>query len=261
MSEPKARSHAPNRHVLSIDRRTPLEKETAESLVSSAFISEDSELDKILRALSDLSKTFKSGAVDSVAVDATLKRAALWAVQKSLLDRELRSLAITDDLTGIFNRRGFLASATQQLKLAHRDKQNVLLFFFDVDNLKGINDSFGHREGDLALMRTADALEETFRDSDVLARLGGDEFAVLALEAYIPDVRLILSRLEENLERANAEGFQYRLTVSIGVARYDPRSPVSIGELIDIADRDMYKHNSSGLRASGGPPLRTAAGA
>jgi len=89
--------------------------------VTSAFTSEDSELDEILRALSDLSKTFKSGAVDPVAVDATLKRAALWAVQKSLLDREVRSLAITDDLTGFFNRRGFLASVTQQLKLAHRD--------------------------------------------------------------------------------------------------------------------------------------------
>ena len=89
-----------------------------------AFTSEVRELDKILRALSDLSKTFKLGASDPW-VDATLKRAALWAVQKSLLDREVRSLAITDDLTGFFNRRGFLASVTQQLKLARRDKQSV----------------------------------------------------------------------------------------------------------------------------------------
>ena len=91
--------------------------------MTSAFTSEDRELDKILRALSDLSKTFKLGAVDPVAVDATLKRAALWAVQKSLLDREVRSLAITDDLTGFFNRRGFLASVTQQLKLARRENK------------------------------------------------------------------------------------------------------------------------------------------
>ena len=168
---------------------------------------------------------------------------------------------ITDDLTGIFNRRGFVASATQLLKLAHRDMQNVLLFYFDFDNLKGINDSSGHREGDLALIRTAGALEKTFRDSDVLARLGGDEFAVLALEASVPDVRLILSRLEENLKPANAKDFHYKLAVSVGVARYDPRSPVSVGELIDIADQDMYKHKHSGLRASVGPPFRTAAGA
>jgi diguanylate cyclase (GGDEF)-like protein len=242
-------------------RRKYLRKETAEKAFSTTAIIEDPELDLILHALSDLSKTIRSGTVNPDAADATLTRAALWALQKSRLDLEVLSLAITDDLTGIFNQSGFVASATQQLKLAHRDMQNVLLFFLDLDNLKGINDSFGHREGDLALIRTADALEKTFRDSDVLARLGGDEFAVLALEASIPDVRLILSRLEENLERANAEGLHYRLAVSVGVARYDPRSPVSIGELIDIADRDMYKHKSSGLRASGGPPLRTAAGA
>jgi len=186
--------------------------------VTSAFTSEDRELDKILRALSDLSKTFKLGAVDPVAVDATLKRAALWAVQKSLLDREVRSLAITDDLTGFFNRRGFLASVTQQLKLARRDKQSVLLFYFDVDDLKAINDSFGHREGDLALIRTADALNETFRDSDVLARLGGDEFAVLAWEACIPHTQVILSRMEKHLEKVNAEEFRYKLSLSIGVA-------------------------------------------
>jgi two-component system, cell cycle response regulator len=171
-------------------------------------------------------------------------------VEKSLLDREVRSLAITDDLTGIFNRRGFLASATQQLKLAHRDMQNVLLFFFDLDDLKGINDSFGHREGDLALIRTANALERTFRESDVIARLGGDEFVVLALEASIPDIRFILSRLEENLERENAERFQYRLAFSVGVGRYDPLSPVAIGELMGAADEDMYKHKNAGLRTS-----------
>jgi diguanylate cyclase (GGDEF)-like protein len=183
-------------------------------------------------------------------VDATLKRAALWAVQKSLVDREVRSLAITDDLTGFFNRRGFLASATQQLKLAHRDKQNILLFFLDVDNLKGINDSFGHREGDLALIRAADALEGTFRDSDVLARLGGDEFAVLAWEASIPNRQAILSRMEKNLEKANAEEFRYKLSLSVGVARYDPNAPASIGELMAAADQDMYRNKSLHLCAA-----------
>jgi len=87
---PKVRHPQPNNQVLSIDRRWHPRKETLESLVTSAFVAEDNELDKILRALSDISKTFKSGTVDPLAVDATLKRAALWAVQKSLLDREVR---------------------------------------------------------------------------------------------------------------------------------------------------------------------------
>jgi diguanylate cyclase (GGDEF)-like protein len=251
VSEPKARNNTPNDPILSIGRRKHLRNETVETVLCSAFNSEDAELDLILHALSDLSKSIRLGTVDPKSADATLTRAAFWAVQKSLLDREVRSLAITDDLTGIFNRRGFLATATQQLKLAHRDMQSVLLFFLDLDNLKGINDSFGHREGDLALIRTADALEKTFRESDVLARLGGDEFAVLALEASIPDLRLIQSRLEENLDQTNAEEFQYRLELSFGVARYDPLSPVSIGELMDAADQDMYKHKNPRIRTFG----------
>lgn len=218
--------------------------------MTSACTPEDSELEKILLALADLSKTFEAGVVDLVAVDAMLKRASLWAVQRSLLDREVRSLAITDDLTGFFNRRGFLASVTQQLKLAHRDKQSVLLFYFDLDNLKGINDSFGHREGGLALVHTADALEETFRDSDVLARLGGDEFAVLAWEASVPHTQVILSRLERHLKKANAEESRYKLSLSVGVARYDPHAAVSIGELMATADQDMYKHKSLRLCAA-----------
>jgi two-component system cell cycle response regulator len=248
LSEPKARNRTPNNRVHSIGCRKLLRKKTVETVLSAAFVSDDAELDLILRELGDLSKSIKAGTVNPDAADATIRRAAFWAAQKSLLDREVRSLAITDDLTGIFNRRGFLAYATQQLKLAHRDMQNVLLFFLDVDNLKGINDSLGHREGDLALIRTADALDRTFRDSDVLARLGGDEFAVLAWEASIPDVQLMLSRLKENLEQANAEGFQYRLALSVGVARYDPQYPASIGELMDTADQDMYKHKIARIR-------------
>ena len=251
MSDPKARNLTPDNFILSIGRRKQRRKETVETVLCSAFNSEDAELDVILHALSDLSKSIRLGTINPEAADATLTRTAFWALQKSRFDREVRSLAITDDLTGIFNRRGFLASATQQLKLAQRDMQSVLLFFFDLNNLKGINDSFGHREGDLALIRTADVLERTFRESDVLARLGGDEFAVLALEASNPDIGLIRSRLEENLEQANTEEFQYRLALSVGIGRYDPQFPVSIGELMDTADQDMYKHKNQRHRAFG----------
>lgn len=247
---PSLPSHQSDGHLLSINRGKHPRKETLESLLSSALRSEDSELDQILCALDDLSNIVKSENFDAVAADDAIKRAAVWAVKKSLLDREVRSLAITDDLTGFFNRRGFLASATHQLKLAHRDRQNVLLLFCDVDNLKGINDSFGHREGDLALIRTADALEETFRDSDVLARLGGDEFAVLAWEASLPNMQAIVSRMEKNLEKANADEFRYQLSLSVGVARFDPQSSASLAELMAGADQDMYKHKGRRLCAA-----------
>jgi diguanylate cyclase (GGDEF)-like protein len=236
--------------VLSIDRHSRPPAETIESVLASVLRSEDNELDQILRALDDLADIVNSRHFDSVAADEALKRAAVWAVQKSLLDRDVRSLAITDDLTGFFNRRGFLAAATQQLRLAHRDGRSVLLLFCDLDGLKHINDSFGHRDGDLALIRAADALEETFRDSDVLARLGGDEFAVLVWEASMPDTRAILSRMEKNLQKANAEENRFKLALSVGVARYDPQSPVTLGALMATADRDMYRHKNRGAFAA-----------
>jgi len=234
------------------NRRSSPHKDTLESALSSLLRSEDHELDQILRALDDLSTILKGRNFDSAQADEALKRAAVWAVQKSLLDREVRSLAITDDLTGFFNRRGFLAAAAQQLRLAHRDGRNVLLLFCDVDRLKEINDTYGHREGDFALIRAAAALEETFRDSDVLARLGGDEFGVLAWEASVPDTHAIFSRMVKNLEKANANQSRYQLTLSVGVARYDPRSPISLGELMAMADRDMYRHKNGKAYAACG---------
>jgi two-component system, cell cycle response regulator len=230
--------------------RPQARKESLESILSSAVRSEDRELDEILWALNELADIVKSKRVDAAAADDALRRAAVWAVEKSLLDRQLRSLAITDDLTGFFNRRGFLAAAAQQLKLAQRDRLNLLLFFCDVDGMKAINDSFGHREGDRVLVRTADALEETFRDSDLLARLGGDEFAVLAWEASLPDVKTILTRLSNSLARANADEPRYRLSLSVGIERFDPQRPMPLGELMARADQAMYKQKRNHGRAA-----------
>jgi diguanylate cyclase (GGDEF)-like protein len=228
--------------VLPIDSAEDTPKETLEDLLSSTLRSEDAELDQILSALEEISNSVKSGAPNARNLDGALQQAASCAVKQSLLDREVRSLAITDELTGLCNRRGFLASATHQLKLAHRNAQNVMLLFCDVDNLKGINDSFGHPEGDRALIRTADVLKQTFRDSDILARLSGDEFAVLASEAFIPNRRTIVSRMESSLANANAKESRYKLSFSIGVARFDSETPTSLGELMSRADQDMYVH-------------------
>jgi two-component system, cell cycle response regulator len=239
----------PNVRVLSIDRVKDPRKDSLESLLSSALRAEDDELDEILSAIEEISNSVKSGATSGRNVDSALQRAASCAVRQSLLDREVRSLAITDELTGLYNRRGFLASATHQLKLAQRNAQDVLLLFCDLDNLKGINDSFGHREGDLAIIRAADALEETFRDSDILARLGGDEFAVLASDASVPG-QGIMSRIEKNLEKSNAEESRYTLSFSIGIARFHSQTPSSLGELMARADKDMYQHKKYGSRTA-----------
>lgn len=234
----EAKGHKPDR---AIPKRS---NETLESMLSSALRSEDRDLDEILRALEEISVVSQLTAPSVETLSQALRRAAQVAVKHALLEREIRHLAITDDLTGLYNRRGFLASATHQLKLAQRNGQNLLLFCCDVDNLKAINDSCGHNEGDLALIRSADALEKTFRDSDILARFSGDEFVVLASEASGRDQEIMLSRLEGNLRAANAEESKFKLSLSIGVARFDPKSPSTLGDLMMRADRAMYDHKA-----------------
>lgn len=115
------------------------------------------------------------------------------------------------------------------------------LFFCDVDGLKGINDTFGHREGDLVLIRAADALEKTFRASDVVARLGGDEFVVLAAETSNGCEGVIQDRLARNLKKSKDTDCAYELSLSVGAARFDSKHRVTLGELMLQGDNAMHE--------------------
>jgi len=157
-------------------------------------------------------------------------------------EEALRALSLIDDLTGLYNRRGFSALAQQELKKANRMKRGMLLLFADVDDLKKINDSFGHQEGDLALIDTANILKETFRDPDIIARIGGDEFVVLATETSASSADILTARLKERLKAANRkETRRYELSISIGIVQYNPEQPCSIDELLAQADKLMYE--------------------
>lgn len=228
-------------------RKQPSEKELEESL-SSALLAADSELGQIVHEVDEISKALKGRSPDAQSLRIASHPAVWSAVKQALLDRELRYLALTDDLTCLYNRRGFFAAATQQLRYARRNGQNMLLFFCDLDHFKSINDRHGHREGDHALVRTADALAEVFRDSDILARLGGDEFAILAQESASQSHDAMLRRLENSLKKANASEPRYELSLSVGVARYDPRLGVSLGDLLAQADKAMYEEKRGKLQ-------------
>lgn len=232
-------------------------EESLGEMLSSGMLAQDKELSNIVQDVDEILKSLKGDTPESQAISDTLQRTVLCAVKQAILDRELRSLALTDDLTCLYNRRAFLALATQQVRLARRTGQGLLLFFADVDDLKKINDSFGHHEGDFALIRTANALEQTFRDSDIVARLGGDEFGVLALEASSQNQGTILRRLDESVQESNRDEIRYRLSLSVGVARLDPRHFTSLGDLMEQADRAMYKEKrkkKAGPRAQGSNP-------
>ena len=215
--------------------------ETLDKVFQGLLKEANRELASLLRAVHAGPDTHLLDGAGSQAIRGLLRRALQCATKQYMLQTELGNLALQDELTGLYNRRGFLALAERQLKLARRSGRSLVLFFIDVDGLKDINDVFGHGEGDAALKCAAEALETTFRDSDVIARLGGDEFAVLAIEASGQSEATIRERLTEYLNSAKRQDSDYRFSVSLGVARFDPWNQTSIRDLIAEADRAMYE--------------------
>jgi diguanylate cyclase (GGDEF)-like protein len=176
-----------------------------------------------------------------------LPHALCYAIERHRLLRELKAQSLHDPLTGLYNRRGFFALAEQQLRLATRNRQDLLLIFADLDDLKAINDRGGHAAGDQALQEVAQALRATFRESDIVGRLAGDEFAVLAIGAGGHTAKFLAARLFQNLQMRNAQrDSQFPLTLSLGAARYDSAQPVSIDGLLAQADQAMYQAKRMG---------------
>ena len=170
----------------------------------------------------------------------------------------IRSQSIRDELTGLYNRRGFLELARQQLRLAQREGRQALLFFVDLNGMKLINDGLGHDEGDRALVDTADVLREVFRISDVVSRLGGDEFVALMLDADASQVDVFAARIRQAMATRNAQGLRrYRLSASVGASPYDPERAQTIESLLAHADTIMYEQKRArraGLIVSLAPP-------
>lgn len=198
---------------------------------------------------------------DGILVDITREKTGEENLKQALLEREksnkerlrmikrLESISLTDDLTGLFNRRGFFTFSQQYLQVAGRRKTPLFLLFLDLDNLKRINDSYGHHAGDMALVRMAGILKKTFRVSDVKGRMGGDEFAVFPVGTSRSSVEISLSRLNKGIKAFNVGGRSpYNLSISLGLAGYDPEYPSTIEDLLVRADKLMYEQKMSKQR-------------
>ncbi|BCR06381.1 hypothetical protein DESUT3_34500 [Desulfuromonas versatilis] len=158
------------------------------------------------------------------------------------VEEKLRAAAITDELTGLLNRRGFFKMADHQLKVAQRAGRELLLCYCDLDGLKLINDLLGHATGDQAIIDAAEVLRRTFRQSDIIARLGGDEFVVLANETARDSEEALATRLHHHIDAHNRQhSRRFRLSLSFGSLLFDPENPCGIDELLARADRLMYQ--------------------
>ena len=198
-------------------------------------------------------ESLRQGAQDFIAKErldcATLARSLRYAIERHRLQRTLHSLSLIDDLTGLHNRRGFLALAEQQLRLIQR-KGAALLVYLDLDDLKLINDNHGHLEGNRALIATAGILRLTFRQSDILARIGGDEFCVLMTDAGHDSAQQVRKRLQQRVDFTNAPtASRFRLSLSVGIADVPAVRQPSLEELLKLADALMYeqKRNKQAL--------------
>ncbi|MEO6213416.1 MAG: sensor domain-containing diguanylate cyclase [Vicinamibacterales bacterium] len=169
------------------------------------------------------------------------------------LEDTLQALALVDELTGMYNRRGFMTLAERQLKVARRRRNPVILLAADVDDLKAINDTHGHAAGDQALVGAATVLRHTYREADIIARLGGDEFTVFPLDASVNSAPLLLERLHNNLLEWNERHHPpFVLSMSTGTAIFDEEGlSKELHHLLAEADSQLYLQKRARRRRDG----------
>lgn len=155
-------------------------------------------------------------------------------------------LATLDELTGTSNRRGLVMVGHHVLATARRTKRPAALLYVDLDNLKQVNDTLGHAAGDRMLQATAVVLTEGLRAADIVARVGGDEFCVLLSDTAPETIPMLIARLHARLEELNRDpGREFDLAMSEGWVVYDPEQHVSIEELIEQGDAQMYEQKQA----------------
>jgi diguanylate cyclase (GGDEF)-like protein/PAS domain S-box-containing protein len=171
-----------------------------------------------------------------------LLSAGIDDTERKRFENTLESLVLRDELTGLYNRRGFREVATQHIRLAARMHRAAFVLFLDVDDMKEINDTYGHGAGDRALLAVAEAMRTTLRQADVVARIGGDEFVALVLVEEEGDIHHLLDRLQTELV-VHRPGTTDSLTVtfSLGVTQVDTDKPEPVDEYLALADREMYE--------------------
>lgn len=176
--------------------------------------------------------------------DITARKRAERALQEK--EQQAQEQALRDDLTGLHNRRGLLHVMDTLIKLGARAERAMSLVYIDLDHMKRINDSFGHAEGDRALVATARILEANLRESDFIARIGGDEFCVVLSGGSEVQDATAIARIEAAVREHNERAGQpYEISFSLGVARFDPANPATVEELLRAADAAMYRDKAA----------------
>lgn len=169
------------------------------------------------------------------------------AINNSLLHSRMQRLAITDSVTNLYNRRGFYELARREIERARRFGHSLSVIMMDLDQLKSVNDTYGHAVGDQVLRTLADRLSQHVREFDILCRYGGDEFALLLPETDLFMASSVAERLRSSIadEPINTDGGSVPITISLGVTKATSNTS-NLEELLKSADRALYAAKQSG---------------
>lgn len=163
--------------------------------------------------------------------------------EKVRLLEKLRVQSITDELTSLYNRRGFMKFFEKNIEYSKRYNKGLTLFFIDIDGMKWINDTLSHNDGDIALIETSNILKSTFSYNDIICRIGGDEFAIISMDSDPETAQKKNQKLMTNQDNLNnSKKYEFRLSISVGESYFDPKNPMNIDELMSRADEMMYEN-------------------
>lgn len=174
--------------------------------------------------------------------DELILRIIHYAIERNRSRENLKAISYTDELTGVYNRRGFFALTQNQISLSQRMKKGFYLFAIDLDYLKQINDTFGHLAGDRALVGLANCLRTAFRKHDIIGRMGGDEFSVIVVDVHQEDSEELKKHLMDRVREYNLKSHEpFSLSFGFGKAYYDGSYDVTLDTLLQIADTELYQ--------------------
>jgi len=158
---------------------------------------------------------------------------------------DVKLIADRDSLTNVLNRRAGMDTLVRAIEQCNSDDCSLSVMFLDVDNFKKVNDSYGHVEGDNLLLNLVKILKASIRSTDIIFRIGGDEFVIIFPTSNKEHVKKICNRILKRIRNYNdKDSSKYNLGISFGIAKYNSRLGCSVRELLDIADREMYRYKS-----------------
>ena len=182
-----------------------------------------------------------------------VRRTLQNSIERFIRDNtKLDAIAKQDELTGLYNRRGFITSVEKLISDPLNNDKVAIICYADMDNLKMVNDKFGHDDGDFAIKTISNVLRESFRESDVIGRFGGDEFVVLAITGIDCDVAGIKDRIDRVTKRHNEKaGKPYPIAMSTGIYKFKCSQDVDIYDILDRADQLLYEEKQKKKRQFG----------